>query len=68
MRADPLGLQPQVRRYRFMVGRQVGGPVRETRGEAVADAVAANMATYDEQYRRVFITVPARIEHVAIDD
>jgi hypothetical protein len=46
-RGEPVG-------FVFMVAMQPRGPLRETRAEAVADAVRAREARVDMQYERIF--------------
>jgi hypothetical protein len=46
-RDEPVG-------YVFMVAMQPRGPLRETRAEAVRDAVRAREARVDMQYGRIF--------------
>ncbi|KFG91700.1 hypothetical protein BV98_000558 [Sphingobium herbicidovorans NBRC 16415] len=41
--------------YVFMIDTQVKGPLRQTRAEAVQDAVEAREAHVDVQYGRVFL-------------
>jgi hypothetical protein len=40
--------------YVFMVAMQPKGPLRETRAEAIRDAVRAREARVDMQYGRIF--------------
>ncbi len=40
--------------YVFMVAMQPSGPLRETRAEAIGDAVRAREARVDMQYGRIF--------------
>lgn len=44
----------------MLLGRQAA-PWRDSRKAAMADAVAAGYAVWDDQYRQHFLTVPASI-------